>query len=226
VSELAETLRETLAALAASDPSRKRFGAAHHRYELAPPAPPAALAHVPDDLAEFVTTVGASGAGPAYGFAIGRPVEGPWGIGVTVAHLGCGYAAIAADSGVWIDARAIGRVGPIAPSFTEWYVDWIECCAHNRLPAPIVPPGVCPLPNALSGFLGVRERELGLAEGTLAGDPLREALEELGPGAIAIAAEASALFPDGTRVSPCLACAQLVENLAADGLRPDVVQPG
>jgi hypothetical protein len=60
----------------------------------------------------------------------------------------------------------------------------------------------------------------------LAGAALRDALSRLGPGAIEIAAEASPWFDDGDRVDPCIACARLIENLAGDGLRRDVVAPG
>jgi hypothetical protein len=63
--------------------------------------------------------------------------------------------------------------------------------------------------------------------GGLSDDQLREALGELGPGAIAIAAEdGNLLFDPGDPVDPCVACAVLVENLGAQGLRPDVVAPG
>jgi len=226
VSELAATVRATLAALAATDRSLKRFGAAHHRYELA--APVASSLALPADLAEFLATIGASGAGPGYGFAIDRLVQAdaPWRSGVAVAHLGCGYAAVVAASGeVWFDARVIGVVLPIAPSFSAWYLQWLERLAHSQLPEH-VPAGVCPLPNALSGFLGLREQQLGLASGTLGGAALHEALGELGPHSIEIAAESSVLYRDGRRVDPCLACARLIENLAADGLRADVVRPG
>jgi hypothetical protein len=71
----------------------------------------------------------------------------------------------------------------------------------------------------------MREQRLGIEPGTLAGAPLKDALGELGPHSIEIAAESSVLYPNGTRVDPCVACARLVENLAADGLRPDVVKP-
>jgi hypothetical protein len=70
------------------------------------------------------------------------------------------------------------------------------------------------------------ERRLGLDEGKLAGDPLREVLGQLGPGAIEIAAETATLFGPGERVDPCIVCAHLIETLAADGLRRDVVAPG
>ncbi len=229
MSELADTVREALRALAESDRSLKRFGAAAHRYELAPPVSPGH--DLPADLMTFVRDIGSAGAGPGYGFlGIDQIVEAaaPWRKGVVVAHLGCGYAAIVAmPSGeVWIDARAIGVTRPIAQTFTAWYLAWIDRLAHNTLPEAQVAPGACPLPNALSGFLGIREQQLGLAAGTLAGPALRDALGDLGPHSIEIAAESSALFPNGTRVDPCVACACLVENLATDGLRADVVRPG
>ncbi|MDQ3370226.1 MAG: SMI1/KNR4 family protein, partial [Myxococcota bacterium] len=76
MSELAATIREALAALAASDRSLARFGANHHRYELAPPlddAMASALeatlgAPLPPDLRELATTLGAGGAGPYLGW--------------------------------------------------------------------------------------------------------------------------------------------------------------
>ena len=90
-----------------------------------------------------------------------------------------------------------------------------------------MPAGSCALASALSGYLGVCEQQLGLAAGTLAGPALREALGDLGPGAIEIAAEAGAtLFTPGDRVEPCIACARLIDTLAAEGLRRDVVAPG
>lgn len=225
MSELADTIHGALRAFAENDRSLKRFGAAAHRYELAPPVE--VTADLPADLLEFLATVGSAGAGPGYGFrGIGDAIAGPWQRGVVVAHLGCGYAAVVAEAGeVWIDATAIGVVKPIAPSFTYWYVDWVERLAHNAVPEFYVPAGACPLPNALSGFLGMREQQLGLEPGTLAGDQLRSALGELGAHSIEIAAESSLLFHNGSRVDPCLACALLVENLVSDGLRPDVVRP-
>ncbi len=229
MSELAETIREALRALHASDRALSRFGAAQHRYELGPVGKRSPH-DLPAELQDFVTAVAASGAGPGYGFlGVDDVVEGkrPWKKGVVVAHLGCGYAAVVAMTGeVWIDAQAIGVAEPIAPSFTAWYLAWNERLANNRLPTSHLPPGLCPLPNALSGFLAIHEQHLGLAAGTLAGDPLREALTQLGPHSIEIAAESSLLFANGTRVAPCLACAGLVENLAADGLRADVIKPG
>jgi hypothetical protein len=221
VSELVKVLREAVAALAASDRSLKRFGARVHRYELAPPAPPSI--EVPEDLHELVTTFASGGAGPGYGWQIGPRYRLGDRDAIVVGHLGCGYAAALVDGAVWIDASAIGVVAPIAPSFTAFYLDWIDRLANNVLPDAFVPPGACALASALGGFLGVHEQRLGLAPGTISGDAMRDALAQLGTGAIEIAAQRSPLYPDGARVDPCIACAKLLANL---GLSDDVVSRG
>jgi hypothetical protein len=249
VSELAATLREAVRALAAADPALRRFGASHHRYALAPPLTDAALAALehrldaalPDELRGFAAEVGAGGAGPGYGlvpidraaaYVVAAPAGAPWSRGLPLAHLGCGYTAVVALDGsargeLWIDARAVGVTRPIYPSFTAFYLDWIDRLAHGRWPEPHVPPGACALAAALSGYLAHCEIERGVAPGTLAGEPLRDALSRLGPGAIEVAAESAvAWFDDDDRVDPCIACARLLDNLADDGLGRDVVAPG
>jgi hypothetical protein len=249
VSELLATVREAVRALAVADPGLRRFGAARHRYELRDTLDAAALdalehrlgAALPDDLRAFAAEVGDGGAGPGHGvvpfdaaaaYAVAAPAGAPWTRGLPVLHLGCGYAAVVALDGsargqVWIDARAIGVAGPIHPSFTAMYLDWIDRLAHARWPEAHVPPGVCPLAAALSGYLAHCENERGLPAGSLAGEPLREALSRLGPGSIEVAAESSVgWFDDGDRVDPCIACARLIDNLATDGLRRDVVASG
>ena len=212
-------------ALAAADRGCTRFGAAHHRYQLAPPLP--ALAAGSDDLIAFATTVGGGGAGPYYGLlALDRvsPVQTPAGAALPIAHLGCGYAAVLqlATGEIWIDARTLGIARPIHPSFTAFYIDWIDRLARNAWPESFVPPGACALPNALGGYLAAYEQEHGIATGTLAGEALREALGQLGPGAIEIAG-GPPLFEPGDRVDPCIECARLVENL---GLPGTVIAPG
>ncbi len=215
MSELVATLHEAIAALAASDRSLKRFGARVHRYALKPPLASADPSW-PEDLRELATSFASGGAGPYYGFQLGPRSER----GLIVGHVGCGYAATIIDGAVYIDAPSLGVLAPIAPSFTAYYLDWIDRLANNVLPEAFVPAGVCPMPNALGGFLAVHEQRLGIAPGTIAGEDLGAALAELGPGSIEIAANASPLFPDGTRVDPCVACARLLANL---GLSDDVI---
>lgn len=247
MSELARTVRDALAALAASDRGRRRFGAAHHGYELAPPCPVEPIEQalggaLPEDARAFVREVGSGGAGPGYGWipiarAARHVVTAPaglegWTRALPLAHLGCGYAAVlaldgAARGSVWVDARALGVVAPLDGSFTGFYLDWLDRLARGAWPDDPVPPGACALAAALSGYLGVCEQRLGLEAGALAGDALRDALSQLGPGAIEIAPDGDpALFGEGDRVDPCLACARLLDTLAADGLRRDVVVPG
>jgi hypothetical protein len=223
VSELAATLREAIAALAASDRALQRFGAATHHYALAPPRDDVDPSW-PPDLRELVTTFASGGAGPYHGFTLGEPYALGELRALPVGHMGCGYAAVVAlDTGaVWIDARAIGVVAPIHASFTAYYLDWIDRLARNVLPDAFVPPGACALAAALGGYLGVHEQRLGLAPGSISGAALADALAQLGPGAITITAQQSPLFPDGTAVAPCIACAQLVANL---GLSLAVVRP-
>ena len=253
MSELWATARDAVRALAAADPALRRFGAAVHRYELAPPLDAAALdavehrlgAALPDELRALLGELAAGGAGPGYGIArvdravhragpaglVAAPAGAPWTQGLPLAHLGCGYLAVVALDGgargeVWLDARAIGVVRPIQPGVTALYLDWIDRLAHARWPEPHVPAGACVLAAALSGYLARCEAEAGAPAGTLAGPALREALSRLGPGAIEIAAEASPWFDDGDRVDPCIACARLLDGLAADGLGCDVVARG
>jgi hypothetical protein len=237
VSELAATLRETLAVLAAGDPGCNRFGAAHHRYLLAPPyvcRDPA----VPDDLRELARELGGGGAGPYYGwFVVESALEhvtaapsGPslgWSRALPVAHLGCGYAAVVPLDGtargeVWLDARAARVMRPLHVSFTAFYLDWIDRLARGGLPDGHLSPFACALPNALGAYLADWEAAHDVAPGTLAGEELKRALAELGPGAIEIGAEPP-LFLRGERADPCVACARMLANL---GLPLAVVAPG
>ncbi|HEY3807451.1 MAG TPA: SMI1/KNR4 family protein [Kofleriaceae bacterium] len=225
------TLREAIAAAAKADPALRRFGASRHRYVLEPPiTDEAVLAVLPDDLRAFASELGGGGAGPYYGCVRlyrAQPILGPHGTWLPIAHLGCGYAAMAMLDGpargqIWIDAHAIGVVAPIAESFTTYYVDWIDRLAHARWPESFVPPGRCTLANALGGYIGYHEQRLGLAEGGLAGEQLADALALLGPGSIEMIG-GPLLFADGDPVDPCVQCARMLDGL---GLAPSVVRPG
>lgn len=233
MSELLATLRETLAALAAADPKHQRFGAAHHRYALAPPLRDAT--HLPDELRAYATQIAGGGVGPYYGLLpLDRvaPIDAVTGVtaftrALPIAHLGCGYAAVipldgSAKDQVWIDARALGLVAPMYESFTAYYLDWISRLASATWPESFVPAGRCALAAALAGYLGIHEQRLGLGSGELSGDALADALAALGPGAIQIANEGP-LFAADEPVEPCVACARLLANL---GLAADVVVTG
>jgi hypothetical protein len=232
VSELIATLRDGITAAAAADPQLRRFGAARHRYLLAPPiADPRVLDALPYDLRAFAAELGGGGAGPYYGCvqlnraqSIASPDGHTW---LPVAHLGCSYAAMVMLDGpargqIWIDAHAIGVVAPMHASFTAFYVDWIDRLAHNRWLDSYVPAGACTLANALSGYLAYHERQLGLEPGTLAGAQLADALARLGSDAIVMTG-GPPLFDDKDPVDPCVRCAQLLDSL---GVPMRTVKPG
>jgi len=250
VSELHARLREILAALAASDRLCGRFGAARHQYERQPALTDIELTHfeerlggaLPDacaDYLDYVTRFSAGGVGPYYGLLPAQRaaafVQAPRGRALPyrtlpIAHLGCGYFAVMPIEGpaagqIWLDARPLDHYELIHPSFTAFYLDWIDRLAHNQWLEGFVAIGRCALQAALTGYLHVCEEGLGLASGQLAGAALRDALAGLGTGAIQIAAE-SPLFSDGDTVDPCITCARMLANLVEDGLAADVVVPG
>jgi hypothetical protein len=250
VSAWLATVAEAVDALAAADPARRRFGARHHAYALAPPLAADALAALearlgatlPEDHRAFVAGLSAGGAGPYLGLV---PVEraaalvvrapragGPWQRALGLGHVGCGYLAVLALDGdargeVWLDARAIGVVTPMYPSFAAFYLDWIARLARAEWPSGFVPAGACALPGALSGYLALCEQRRGLAPGSLVDDALRDELGALGPGAIALAADdASPFFAPEDPVDPCVVCEQLLEALGHQGLDRAAVAAG
>jgi hypothetical protein len=236
-------MRDAIVALAAADPSCRRFGAARHRYELLPAATTAI--DLPDDYRDYVTTFSAGGVGPYYGLvrierntpirlpsARSRAVPREPNNALPIAHLGCGYAAVLILDGpdrghVWLDARALDIVTPIYPSFTAFMLDWIERLAKNQWLDGFVPAGECAITSALTGYLGVVEQQLGIEPGTIDGAALRDALVQLGPAAIDVRADRTlGLFDEGDRLDPCATCARALQGLAEHGLRADVVAPG
>lgn len=224
MNEFLTTLRETIAALAAADPRFMRFGAANHRYLLAPVMDELAARALPEELRAYATTIASGGVGPYYGLlpTTSPPIEAARGVTAwqraqPIAHLGCGYAAVIPLDGdsqdqVWIDARGVGLVAPMYASFTAYYVDWIDRLAHAELPESFVPPGRCALANALAGYFAVQEQRLGLPAGGLDGAQLGEAIAALGAGAIAIANEGPLVGADQP-VAPCVRCTQLLDHL-------------
>jgi hypothetical protein len=82
--DYATTLRAWLAHVATHDPSRRRFGARHHRYTLAPALGEERVAAIeaqigvalPISYRRFVATVGDGGAGPYHGlFPLDHPLQ-------------------------------------------------------------------------------------------------------------------------------------------------------
>lgn len=153
----------------------------------------------------------------------------PWLGALPVAELGCGYSALLVLNGpatgqIWLDARAVGVVAPIAHDFAAFILDWLDRENRAALLLGYVPADVCALPNALAGYLAMWEQQHGVSAGDMSPGQVREAFATLGTGAIALAAQHSTpLRAQNAAVNPCLVCAQLVERLADSGLASSVV---
>ena len=153
----------------------------------------------------------------------------PWLGALPVAELGCGYTALLVLNGpatgqIWLDARAVGVLAPIARDFAAFMLDWLD---RESRAAPLlgyVPAEVCALPNALAGYLAMWEQQHGVSAGDMSPGQVREAFAALGTGAIALAAQhTTPLRAHHAAVNPCLVCAQLVERLGDSGLASTVV---
>jgi len=168
-------------------------GAAHHRYELAPPIELASV-DLPDDLRAFVRDIGAGGAGPYYGWlpierAAKRLIEAPvavtaWQRALPIAHLGCGYAALVRST-----VRRAARCGstraprprrPIRRRSPRSTSNGSTASLATRGPR-LRAPGACALASALSATSDVRAAPR-VPAGSLAGEQLRDALAELDRG--------------------------------------------
>ncbi len=134
----------------------------------------------------------------------------------------------AARGQIWLDARGSGDgLIPMYPTFRAMLNDWIAAVATARWPRGWITPGRCALPSALTSYLATVEQRLGVAAGTLDGEPLREALGAIPDGGIACAETGDTPFFDaGDLVDPCVVCEQTVENLLARGLRRAQLSPG
>jgi hypothetical protein len=113
------------------------------------------------------------------------------------------------------------------PSFRHYVTDWLTRLAHAEWLEPFVPAGACALPHALSAYYRAIEDREGLAEGELAGDAMRAALDAIPDGGIATTHDGTTpFFAAGDRVDLCVACERLAENLGlrrggiADGAPP------
>lgn len=255
--DLAPTLAAWLAATARADPRLRRFGAARHRYQLRAPLAEAAVAAIeaasgvalPAAYRTFVTTIGDGGAGPYYGlWPLAHPAQRAVAAGeftpaargrdayhgvIGLGHVGCGQLALLIVRGphageVWIDARgADGALRVVAPDFGAYYVAWVRAVTHDQLLSGAAPPGSCPLPRALSGYLARCEQRQRVAPGSLTPAQLRDALGALGPGAIRCEASGDdPFFAEGAALDPCPSCAVMIDRLQAQGLRPEAVVAG
>jgi len=260
MSELHDTLRDALAELAHLDPSLRRFGARHHRYQPGPPLSPARVAELeaaagvalPDDYREHLLHVGDGGAGPYLGLMpLDHPIQralladrgaptadDPWHGVVGLAHLGCNHVAFLVVDGpargqVWLDARGIDAgVFATHPSFLAWYLTWIDSLARGQWPDPLVPPGRCAVPVALTKYLHRLEQQRGVAPGGLDRAAVAEAMADVAEGSLrTLAIGSSPFFDHQDPVDICLRCEHLLEQLgvarsaAAPGLPPRPCRP-
>jgi hypothetical protein len=143
-----DLLRERLMLLRAIDRRLEVFGAASHRYDLAPP-----LAHrdlvalearlgagLPEEYRVFVLEIGSEGAGPHHGLVAPRlrpgtslaraydPAVGDDG-GLVIADHGDGAVSVLAVTGPWrgqIFAEHDVEVVAEASGFFAWYAGWLD----------------------------------------------------------------------------------------------------
>lgn len=251
--DFVSTVREAIALFRARDASCARFGAARHRWSLRAPLDDARVAAIeaaasvrlPDEYRAHVIGLADGGAGPYHGLLpldhevqrallAGRfdPAAPYAGGAIGVGHLGCGYMALLvvdqaheARGQIWIDARGAGAgVRAAYPTFRHYVADWIARVAHAEWLEAWVPAGACALPSALSAYFRAVEQERGMADGTLEGEALREALDRIPAGGIATTHDGTTpFFAAGDRVDLCVACARLVEGL---GLGKSTIAPG
>ena len=168
---------------------------------------------LPADYRAFLTDVAGSGAGPGYGLLACRLVDGV----VPVAHAGCGVWWVLRLDGnargeIWIDGRGCdGTYRRIAPSFRDWYAEWLDASFGSANPWTQWDSMQCACANALAKAVdgaSLAER----SERRLAKSITRMTVTTEGP-----------FMPAGTVVDPTHACVAL---FASWGIDEAVFAPG
>jgi hypothetical protein len=221
-------------------------GWARHGGTLAQPiasdalvAAEAKIGEFPADYRNFLVEIG-TGAGPGYGLfaplgdtqatlAAGefswrdgeKPDGDPRGV-VALAHAGCGVMWLLVLNGehrgeVWIDGRSSdGEVGPVAPSFADWYRGWLHDAVRD-VSFVQWDSRCCATAGVLSQILESFEREGIRGEELMAKLP-----DSISDGGVSLASSGSAYFAPGTGLNPCHGCIALITQF---GFTPAIFQP-
>ena len=167
-----------------------RCGARHHGMRLGETDPGAASLGLPEDMAWFLSTVAAGGAGPGYGLEP-RPLAEEWWY---LADAGCGaqWVLNLADGTVWLDSRACDDGFQLAaPGFLAWYEAWLD--------------------NAICGAgpFARWEYRVDAAYKMLADAAQREGVDELPETVTRVKIHS----PQGEPIGPCHACEETCARL-------------
>ncbi|KRC53020.1 MULTISPECIES: SMI1/KNR4 family protein [unclassified Nocardioides] len=178
----------------------------------------AAAGQLPPDYRAFLVDVAGSGAGPGYGLI--RPAVVGDGV-IPLAHAGCGVTWILRldpdhRGEVWVDAAGADETfTQVAPTFSEWYDDWLESALRGGVWSQW-DNSACATTGVLNQLItSLDERgELGPRPINLQG--------RIGPGGIALSLGAGYL-PEGSAGDPCHPCVALASRF---GLGPAIFSPG
>ena len=231
-----DAVKRTLAGLAFADPPAHDptgwRGWKAHRGTLAAPMTPDQLAALereigplPDDYRAFLVDVGRAGAGPGYGLlrptgAVQRRLargtfKGAASEGVlALAHAGCGVMWLLVLRGshrgeVWVDASAVdGTVRPVARSFSDWYVAWLEASFRSSRPWASWETNACASVSEFARLIEASE-----AAGFSEAQAIERLATQLKPGAHAITSGESAYFDVAAHLDPCHACVAMAARL-------------
>lgn len=203
-----------------------------------------AVGELPADYRRFLLTVTAKGAGPGYGLispfgahqrALAKgvfawedgdqPTTDPQGV-LALAHAGCGVMYLLVLTGphrgeVWLDAAGSDQtVRRVAPSFLDWYQDWLDALVKDAPPRTEWDARRCSTPNAISNALEAYSRQGLTAE---------EAEARVGGGRFQVMAAGGSYFDRGEPVPPCAVCHELVASYGghvAPGVEPKQARGG